>query len=125
MEKQIGIWLDSNEALVISPESGSLKQLVSGIDHLTVSTHRNAKEANSDTKLLRKKNKQVKDFCLSILSEVGIPNKLYLFGPSEMKHELEKVIREDTRYHSVDLLVETADSMTKNQLIAHVRKQFN
>lgn len=125
MEKQIGIWIDSKEALIISPESGKLKKVDSAIENLTVSTHRTSKQAVSDTKLLNKKNKQVKDFCATVLSEISEPEAIYLFGPSQMKIELEREIKEDSRFQAVSLFVDTADSMTQNQLIERVRSHFN
>jgi hypothetical protein len=45
-------------------------------------------------------------------------------GPGEAKIEFEKTVKKNKSMHNRILKVETADKMTKNQMIAYVRKFY-
>ena len=47
-----------------------------------------------------------------------------LFGPAEMKTELEKMILKDNSLKDKLVAVQTADSMTENQLVAWVKEFY-
>ena len=49
---------------------------------------------------------------------------LYIFGPAEAKVGLEKAMMDDHNFKPIILGVETADSMTQNQMVAEVRAFF-
>ena len=50
---------------------------------------------------------------------------MLLFGPTDAKEELNKLLHEDHINTRVRIEIKTTDKMTENQLHAFVRKHFN
>ncbi len=59
------------------------------------------------------------------MSQLADSDELYIFGPAETKIKLKQKLQEDNRFSKILLNdVETADSMTQNQIIARIREYF-
>jgi len=59
------------------------------------------------------------------LAEIKDATEIALFGPAGMKIELEKIIQDDAVLASRIKAVETADSMTDNQMAASVKNHYH
>ena len=66
----------------------------------------------------------LKKYYDDIKRAVASADELFIFGPAEAKKGLEKSIAEDKNFKPELLGVETADSMTKNQMVAGVKAFF-
>jgi len=64
------------------------------------------------------------EYLKRIISEIKNSDKIVLFGPAEMKTDLEKVIQKDNNLKNKLIAVKTADSMTENQKVAWVKKFY-
>ena len=52
-------------------------------------------------------------------------DEVFIFGPAKVKNKLADAIKENTLLSKVNLIgVETADSMTDNQVVAKVKEAF-
>ena len=133
MEKQIGIWIDSKKAKIVTLNGvqKSLKTINSEIE----TRERIAGESKQfgrfgeqyiDNEKTREQKikKQAKDFCRAILSELADCEAIVIFGPANMKHELEKEIKNDHILSTKLKAVVAADSMTDNQTSAWVMDYF-
>ena len=133
MEKQIGIWIDSKKAKIVtlSGVQKSLKTINSEIE----TRERIAGESKQfgrfgeqyiDNEKTREQKikKQAKDFCRAILQELADCEAIVIFGPANMKHELEKEIKNDHILSTKLKAVVAADSMTDNQTSAWVMDYF-
>ena len=72
----------------------------------------------------RRIKEQASSFLKNLLSEIKNVDELVLFGPANMKKELEKYILNDTTLMSKLKAVVSADRMTENQMIAWVKKFY-
>ena len=75
----------------------------------------------------KKKNrlkKQSAEYLKRIIPEIKNSDEIVLFGPAEMKTELEKLILKDHNLKDRLMAVKIADSMTENQLVAWVKKFY-
>ncbi len=133
MKKQVGIWLDYREALVVRLEGAdaTLARIESEIEDFNV--HGGARTSGkpwgpmdkvSESGYLERRKHQEQDFYKKIMNAVKEADELYIFGPAEAKLGLEKAIKASTTFHPKLLAVEVADSMTQNQVIAQVRSFF-
>jgi hypothetical protein len=130
VQHHLGIWIDSKNAVIISTtDSGEkIKKIVSGID----TRLREEGETNQLSKMggqylepekskLSKKTEQQNLFFRSIMEEINNADSFVLFGPSSMKYNLGKEIQKNRKLSGKMDGVETADSMTENQLVAWIK----
>jgi len=134
IKKQTGIWIDTKQAVIVFLEGSThtIKTIHSNIE----SRERIAGETKWFTRFgnqflnfeKRKKNRranEIRDFLKKLVNEINVSDELVLFGPAAMKSELEKAIWKDTTHTPVIRAVETADSMTENQIVAWVKHYFH
>ena len=129
MNKQIGIWIDTKKAKIVtlSGDQRNLKTIDSDIE-TRERYEGDSKQSgrfgdqyldNEKAKAQKIKN-QSKDFFKAIKQEITGCDSIVVFGPANMKHELEKEIKNDHLLSSKLKAVVAADSMTDNQTSAWV-----
>ena len=133
MEKQIGIWIDTKTAklVTLAGEQKKLKIIESEIE----TRERVPGESNqpgrfgeqyldNEKSKEQKIKKQAGDFFKTIMTELAGSDSIVIFGPAGMKNELEKEIKKDSQLSSKLKAVVSADSMTDNQTSAWVVDYF-
>ena len=136
MEKQVGIWIDSKKAIIVTL-NGQKEEKITEIDSEIENSVYHNKEgdkgtfsgnhhSDSETKFDNRKKEQMNYFLKSVLFYVKGSDYLYLFGPGETKIKLEQKIHDDKSLEKINLkAVETSDSMTLNEIVAQVRDFYN
>ena len=128
----IGIWLDKKQAylITINDELVNTSIIQSNIETFNPKGGYGSriKYGPSDTvkekAYLAKEEKQKREFFKRITEKVDAQTSLFIFGPAQMKNDLNKYISEHVRPQPLSIEIENADSMTKNQIIAKVKKYF-
>ena len=129
-----GIWIDSRTAVIIHLSGDSHKVI-----HLNSLIETREREEGESKKFGRfgdqylsfektKRNKQInqaKEFLKHIKLHLKKSNSFVVFGPAQMKIELEKDLKEDKVLYNKLMSIESADSMTENQMIAWVKGYFS
>lgn len=136
MEKQVGIWIDSKKAIIVTLD-GQKEEKITEIDSEVENNVYHNKEGNkgtfsgshhsdSETKFDNRKKEQIDYFLKSVMLYVKGSDYLYLFGPGEIKIKLEQRIHDDKTLGKINLkAVETSDSMTLNEIVAQVKDFYN
>jgi hypothetical protein len=136
MEKQVGIWIDSKKAIIVTLD-GQKEEKITEIDSEIENSVYHNKEGNkgtfsgshhsdSETKFDNRKKEQIDYFLKSVMLYVKGSDYLYLFGPGEIKIKLEQKIHDDKSLGKINLkAVETSDSMTLNEIVAQVKDFYN
>lgn len=130
--KLIGIWLDYEQANVISINDDNVdtQTIKSNIEHFHPKGGSRSKtpwgpmENISESKYLYRKNQQSAEFFEEICKTITGDDELYIFGPAEAKLGLSKYLDGSTKIRPFVRSVETADSMTINQKVAKVKSFF-
>lgn len=130
---QTGIWIDTKKAVIVSlaENNHSVKTILSSIE----GRERIPGEARLFTRFgfqyldsgKKKKNRlanEKREYLKNVMAEVKDCTETVLFGPAGMKTGLEKLIKKNALLAHKLKSVETADSMTENQVVAWVRKYF-
>lgn len=134
MKKQTGVWLDKEKAMIIELTDGkhTIKTIESNIPIRERIDGEGKNFGRFGDQFLsmenKKKNrikKQTAKYLRTIIPEIEHADEIVLFGPAEMKTELGKIIRENNKISSKLLSVKSADSMTKNQLVAWVKGYYS
>jgi stalled ribosome rescue protein Dom34 len=129
MEKKIGIWLDLEQAYLI--EGDAIRTISSDVEHfhLTGGSRANtpygAQDASSESKHLERKKHQLDDYFKRLSNELGSADQFVVFGPAETKTGFKKFIEANGDLAGKLAGVETADSMSENQLKEWVRNYFS
>lgn len=133
MIKQTGIWIDKEKAYIIniSEVKHTIKIIESNIS-IRERFEGEGKEygkfggqfLSMENKKKNRLKKQSAEYLKRIIPEIKNSDKIVLFGPAEMKTDLEKLILKDHNLKDKLMAVKIADSMTENQLVAWVKKFY-
>ena len=136
MEKQVGIWIDSKKAIIVTLD-GQKEAKITEIDSEVENTVYHNKEGNkgtfsgihhsdSETKFANRKKEELNYFLKSVMSYIKGSDYLYVFGPAETKIKLEQKLRAEKSLGNIKLkAVETSDNMTLNEIVAKVKDFYN
>ncbi len=134
MEKKTGVWIDTKKAVLVILEKK--QHTVSTIHSFIKSRERIPGEVkwytrfgssffNFEKKKERRKNHDVQKYLRKVINEIKDSDEIVVFGPGQMKTELEKNIRNEPSMISIMKSIETTDSMTDNQVIAWVKNYYD
>ena len=133
MEKNVGIWLDSEKAYIISLIDGreKLEKIESNVESRV--RYEGEKKSfsriggqlvNPQKKKTKRKKQQLQNYFKSILKKTNDAGNIYIFGPAEAKIGLTKEYKKHKSLQNKVLKVENSDNLTENQMIAQVREDF-
>lgn len=132
MGNNVGIWLDSHRAVIISLVNGEphIKEV-----HNNLESYQNTKgsrssspwgpqDVGSGTNELERTKHQMKIYFDAIIDHVKNAKAVMVFGPAEAKVHFEKEFLKHKDIAGKLLAVETSDKMTDNQMTTHVREFY-
>ena len=130
MKKNIGIWIDTKQAVIIklSNESHSIKVIESNIETRERVPGESKKFGRFggqymtfEKNKLNKKNEQTSHFIKNLFKEVQNCNSIVLFGPSKMKNIFEKELKNNMQLANKLVGVSNSKLLTENQMVAWVK----
>lgn len=133
MKIQTGIWLDNEKAAIITLKTFGYKLNTIASDIITKErfdgeTKKYGRFGNQSLSPEKHKERRIKEqtsnYLKNLISEIKNVDELVLFGPANMKKELKKQILLDTTLAPKLKAVLSADSMTKNQMVAWVKEFY-
>ena len=133
MKKNIGIWIDTKQAVIIklSNESHLVKLIESNIDTRERVPGESKKFGRFggqymtfEKNKLNRKNEQTNQFIKNLLKEVSICDSVVLFGPSRMKNIFEKELKNNMQLAKKLVGVSSSKLLTENQMVAWVKKFY-
>lgn len=126
MKKQVGLWVDHSEALVVSIGNGGdeTQRIKSGMEpHVRFSGGNRTEEGSADDQRDRRFASHLDRYYDQLISQIRDADSILIFGPGEAKGELKK--RLETKGLGGRIVgVETTDKMTERQIAAKVRAYF-
>lgn len=137
--ENIGVWLDRNEAHIISyhpddksGEDQKVKVIISDIEDNRIGKGYGsgvkylAQDASDEKMLLERRKHQEKQYFDSIADAISEATGVYLFGPGELKKKFKNYLDENhKKVAKIILAVDAADSVSENQKKEMVRTFFN
>ncbi len=129
MDRNVGLWIDHKQAYAIWSKEGRVEIIPSRIEPPAHSggTQLGGKlNQKADVELHHNDRfrLQLNKYYQQVMSALKEADSILIMGPGQAKIELEKVIKKNKSMQKRILKVETADKMTKNQMIAYVRKFY-
>ena len=127
MKKKIGLWIDNREAIIVKlTEKGEqIIRINSGADKQIRFAGGSRKDGLQTTEAIRgnKIDAQLGKYFDDIIAHIRDAELIQIFGPGETKGELVKRLKNSDLKECI-VEIETADSMTENQIVAKVREYF-
>lgn len=128
----IGIWIDTNEANIVTIDQGSISvnSIFSGISRkLTIPGETSKKKGRGligfdykSSQMNRFREAMIR-FIKTVCSEISTASEVYILGPGDTKLLLENEIRRE-RLRVEIVKVEGCDNLTANQLVEQVRNFY-
>jgi stalled ribosome rescue protein Dom34 len=132
MKKEIGLWIDHREAIIVILTDGGeeIKHITSSSGkHIRYSgsshseTPEGLKEVTSEDQRDRKFTNTLNSYYDEVIAVVRDADFIQIFGPGEAKGELEKRLEHEGLKTHI-LAIETVDKLTDRQIAAKVRERF-
>src|SRR6266511_362381 len=130
MDQSVGLWIDHKQAYAIWYQDRKVEVILSHIEppaHYSGGTQLGGKlNQKADTELHHNDRfrLQLNKYYQQVISALKNADSILIMGPGTAKVELEKAIKKNKDMQKRIRKVETADKMTKNQMIAYVRKFY-
>jgi len=133
MKKQIGIWIDRRQAILVSltDTKETVKTLVSNIEkHVRTSggartsTPYGPQEIMAEDRIERKYGRHLDRFYAEVMAELAQADAIVLFGPGQAKGEMKKRLERSKVLAKKLKAVETVDKMTETQIRSKVKEFF-
>lgn len=124
LKKVAGLWIDQEKAVIFSmgDEGAGLKRIASKARMgvlVTDAVHKESERASG----AEDESRRLNDFYGEVISFIRSAESILIFGPGEVKYELNKRL-EDLGLHDRVIGIEAALKMTDNAIIARIRQRF-
>jgi stalled ribosome rescue protein Dom34 len=126
MKKEIGLWIDHREAIVVIIKDGEeeIKKIRSNMEkHVRFKSSSESEKSAGEDVRDRKFGNHLNSFYDEVIAYIRDADSIQIFGPGEAKGELEKRIEHEGLKAHI-LAIETVDKMTNHQISAKVREHF-
>jgi hypothetical protein len=128
MKKKIGMWIDNREAIIVklTDKGEQIIRINSGTEKQIRFEGGSRKDGLQTTETIRgrKFDVQLGKYFDNIIAYIRDAEMIQIFGPGDAKNELVKQLENDGLKERI-VAIETADSMTDNQITAKVREHFS
>ncbi|MBN1821911.1 MAG: hypothetical protein JW833_14410 [Prolixibacteraceae bacterium] len=119
---QLGIWMDHSIAYTMELLNDTI---ISNKLESTPAFPDQVENLRLDESLMHnKKQNQYADFYKKLSYIINDYDEVLLFGPTDAKSELFKLLKENHRFEKVKITVQSADMMSNNQQQAFVKDFF-
>ncbi|MGA1824563.1 MAG: hypothetical protein ACMUIP_07835 [bacterium] len=116
MGKKVGLWIDYDKAIIVSIDADD--------EDIAIIRSNADGEGLFSENMSEWRQRQLHKYYREIIFEINDAEKILIFGPDEAKDELEKQMKQSYSLSRKIAAVETADTMTEDQIRVKVR-EFN
>jgi len=130
MDRNVGLWIDHKQAYVIWYEDDKIEVILSNIEppvHYSGGTQLGGKLNQKGDMELHHNDRyklQLSKYYQQVITRLKDVGSIFIMGPGEAKIEFGKALKRHKSMQNRLLKLETADKMTMNQMIAHVRQFY-
>ena len=133
MSRKVGLWIDHKNAIIVTlkSEKATTKIIECDIERHVhpsggsrSSTPYGPQDVVSESKWEGRYKHHFDRYYSDVIDFIRDAGEILIFGPASAKEELKKAIDKNKALAACIVGVEPADKMTKNQIVAKVRKHF-
>ena len=128
MKKEIGLWIDHREAVIVvrTDKAEQITRIKSDAEKQIRFPGGSRKDGLQKTEAVRDKRleQDLGKYFDDIIAHIRDAELIQIFGPGQAKGELAKRLEDEGLKERI-VEIETVDKMTDNQIAAKVRKYFS
>lgn len=124
MKKEVGVWIDHREAVIVTvmDEGEEVKRISSDAEkHTRFSS--GSPEGSPEDRRDRRFGEHLHQYYAEIIATIRNADSIFILGPGEAKGELEKQMTHD-KLNGRIVAIEAADKLTEPQIVAKIRHHF-
>jgi hypothetical protein len=124
MEQRVGIWIDHRKAVIVSASADEVtaKTLESSVEPHP--HYAGSQEGGGEKKYEERHGLQLDRYYDAVISQLGQPEAVLIFGPGEAKFQLKERLSRSTALSESVVTVESADKLTDPQIVAKVKEHY-
>jgi hypothetical protein len=123
MSHRVGIWIDHKKAVIVSASANSVtvKTMESEVGPHT--RYSNGPDGG-EKKYEERYGQHLDRYYDEIISQLGQPEAVLIFGPGEAKLQLKERLSHSKALSEQIIRIETADKLTDPQIVAKVKEYY-
>ena len=124
MNHKVGVWLDHKSAVIVSTSAGHVSSKTLESEVGAHPRYSGQEGGGGEKKYEQRHGEQLDRYYDDIISQLGLPEAVLIFGPGEAKLELKERLSRSRRFPDAPSILETADKLTDPQIVAKVKDHF-
>ena len=124
MSHDVGVWIDHKKAVIVSIAAGHVTTRTQESDVGPHPHFSGSQESGGEKKYEERHSHELDRFYDQVISQLGEPDALLLFGPGEAKLQLKDRLGRSNALSERIVAVESTDKMTDPQIVAKVKEHF-
>ena len=124
MSHEVGIWIDHKKAVIVSVSAGHVTARTVESDVEPHPHYSGDQERGGEKKYEERNSLHLDQYYDEVISQLGEPDALLLFGPGEAKLQLQQRLGRSKVLSESIVAVERADKLTDRQIVAKVKEHY-
>jgi hypothetical protein len=120
----VGVWIDHKKAVIVSIAAGHVATRTLESDVEAHPHFSGSQEGGGEKKYEERHHLHLDHYYDEIISKIGQPDALLLFGPGEAKLQLQDRLGRSHVSSQCNVAVETTDKLTDPQIVAKVKEHY-
>ena len=121
---RVGIWIDHKRAVIVSVSEGRVTSETLESDVEAHPRYSGQQDGGGEKKYEERHGQHLDRYYDEVISRLGQPDALLIFGPGEAKVELKERLSRSKASSERTVDIETADKLTNPQIVAKVKAHF-
>lgn len=124
MKHRVGIWIDHKKAVIVSASAGEVTTRTLESELGSHPRYSGAHDGGGEKKYEQRYDQHLAEYYDEVISHVGHPEALLIFGPGEAKLQLQERLGPPKGLPPGLVEIETTDTLTDPQIVAKVKEHF-
>jgi hypothetical protein len=124
MSYNVGVWIDHKKAVIVSIAEEQVTTTTLESDVGPHPHYSGSQEGGGEKKYEERHNLRLDQYYDKVISQIGQPNALLLFGPGEAKLQLKNRLDDSQTSSERIVAVESTDKLTDPQIVAKVKDHY-
>jgi hypothetical protein len=124
MNHKVGIWIDHKKAVIVSASAGGVTAKTLESEVGPHGRYSGPREGGGEKKYEDRHDQHLDQYYDEVISELGQPEALFIFGPGEAKLQLKERLSHSKILSERIVGIETTDKLTDPQIVAKVKEHY-
>ena len=124
MSHKVGIWIDHQKAVIVSASADRVTSRTLESEVGSHGRYSSSGDGGGEKRYEERHGQHLDRYYDEVISQLGQPEALLIFGPGEAKVELKERLSRSKALSERTIDIETTDKLTDPQIVAKVKEHF-